>query len=313
VDERTSTVVITDRPEKVEKIASLISTLDTKTKQILIETKMIETTLSDEQKLGIDWQYQTPETRPQEHRRDLRGDFSQSISTGGIFKIGMLGKEEYAVTLEMLRDTGNTNIIANPSLITLNNQTAKIVVGTEYPVATYQLVRETGTYEITGWDFLEYGITVEVTPVVNEDGFITMTIHPEISDAVGIVGGDPHERPIIETQEVTTQTMIKDGETIVIAGLLKDRRRKSVKKIPLLGSIPIIGLLFRKTTDETSKTNLLIFITAHVIESGKESVDITSKSRAQKQNQKKGRGMMEDSTNERVEKDSIEKTESGNE
>jgi type II secretory pathway component GspD/PulD (secretin) len=90
VDERTSTVVVTDRPGKVEKIASLISTLDTKTKQVLIETKIVETTLSDEQKLGIDWQYQTPEARPQEHKRDIKGRFPLGLSTGGVFKIGTI-------------------------------------------------------------------------------------------------------------------------------------------------------------------------------------------------------------------------------
>lgn len=278
VDGRTNSIVVTDRAKKVKKIASLISTLDTKTKQILIEVKIIEATLSDEQKLGINWQYQSPETRPQEHHRDIKGDFLQGLTgSGGIFKIGALGKEEYAATLEMLRDSTDTNIISSPRLITLNNQTAKIVVGTEYPIATYQLVKETGTYEITGWELLEYGITVEVTPTVNEDNFITMTINPQVSDAVGTVGEDPHERPIIETQEVTTQTMIKDGETIVIAGLIKDKKQKTVKKIPLLGSIPILGVLFRKTSEETTKTDLIIFITAHIIESESEALDLTSK------------------------------------
>jgi type II secretory pathway component GspD/PulD (secretin) len=111
-----------------------------------------------------------------------------------------------------------------------------------------------------------------------------MTIHPQVSDAVGTVGDDPHERPIIETQEITTQTMVKDGETIVIAGLIKDRKEKTVKKIPLLGSIPILGLFFRKTSDEIAKTDLIIFITAHIIESEAEVLDITSKDSGQNQN-----------------------------
>lgn len=94
---------------------------------------------------------------------------------------------------------------------------------------------------------------------------MSLTIHPEVSDSAGTVGSPPHERPIITTQQADTRVMIADGETVVIGGLIKDKVNKTVRKIPLLGDLPILGYFFRSSTDEKIKTDLIIFITPHIL------------------------------------------------
>ncbi|MCK4648600.1 AMIN domain-containing protein [bacterium] len=264
VDERTNTVVVIALPDLVSKAKDLIAAWDKKTRQVLIEARVVEISLTEEEKLGIDWEYRLPQTDD----LAMKGTFPQALAARGVVTVGTLSRDDYTIMLEMLKDSTDTNILSHPRITTLDNEKAEIVVGTKYPIATYQLVKETGTYEITGWSEVEYGVRLTVTPQINEEGYIIMEIHPEVSHSIATVGTSPHERPVISTQEANAQVMIKDGETVVLGGFIKEKESKREQGIPYLRKIPLLGHLFKKSTKEKIKTDLLIFITANILKEG---------------------------------------------
>jgi type IV pilus assembly protein PilQ len=181
------------------------------------------------------------------------------------FQYGTLDFTGLQATLEALSTRTDTNVLSNPRITTLNNQEAKITVGTKWPVANYSYSDETGRWNVSGWEYIEYGIILTVTPTVNKDGYITLTVSPEVSDLNGSVTFEGAEVPIISTKQAEVQVMIKDGETLVIGGMIKDKVVDTKKKIPFLGDIPVLGYLFSKNDTEIEKRDLLIFLTPHIL------------------------------------------------
>lgn len=285
-DERTNTVMVTDSSSSVDKIRTIIPSLDVVTPQVLIEAKVIETKLDNTDKLGIDWTAkvtafgaQRPTLWPFPKLEDSR--FTPLPSSVGTdisgrsttfpapasteFKFGTLNFQQFQAVLEFLSNRTNTNTLSNPRIVTLDNQPASITVGTKWPVAQYTYNSEQAKWQVSGWEYQEYGILLKVTPHVNREGYVTMDIAPQVSERTGDVTFDTAAIPILSTQETSTRVMIKDGETLVIAGLLKDKVTDTKKKIPILGDIPILGLIFQKNEKVLEKTDLLIFITPHII------------------------------------------------
>jgi len=152
----------------------------------------------------------------------------------------------------------------------LNNQEAKILIGKKDAYITSTMSQAAGSTTVTSQsvNFVDTGIKLYVTPTINRDGFVTMKIKPEISTAEpkNILSEDKKtEIPIVETSETETTVMVKDGVTIIIGGLRKDERNRTEKRIPILGDIPLIGALFRNTSDDYQKRELVILLTPHII------------------------------------------------
>ncbi len=170
--------------------------------------------------------------------------------------------------LHALEEDVRTNTLSAPKLVTLSGQEALILVGQKYPIIESNI---SGTAQATATTTLAYyqdvGIQLYVVPQVSGDEkFVNMIVHPVVSSYTNTKG--TNEYPILLTREAETQVLMADGETIVIGGLLKDVKSKGRIGIPILGDIPIIGNLFSRATNETSKIDLLIFITARVIRPG---------------------------------------------
>jgi len=180
---------------------------------------------------------------------------------------------EFQAVLQAIEEDVNTKVLSHPRIVTLNNEQAKIMVGTKVPIPTYTFNNDTGTYEISGYDEEDVGITLEVTPHVSPDGKIRMNLHPVVSDFSGVYVGPNNERPYIDTREAITQVQLKDGETVVIGGLIKQKEVDTVNKVPILGSIPLVGLVFRHKHKAVETTDLLIFITARILKSQKKKED----------------------------------------
>ena len=270
-DERTNTIIITDISGRIELMSKVIETLDTTTPQVLIEAKIIETNLNDSENLGIDW---TTKITGVGAQRDTTWPFKRGATenryagdvdtpTGGTF--GTLTFSEFQAVLEMLKSRTDTNILSNPKIVTLDNRPARIQVGTEHPIPDFGANSETGQLQTTGITYENIGINFEVTPHVNKAGFITLELKPEVSEVTGSTSFQGIEVPVIGTEQVSTNVMVKDGDTLVIAGLLTDKLIDTKKKVPFLGDIPIVGLLFRKTEKTITKTDLIIFLTPHII------------------------------------------------
>jgi len=273
VDERTNKISITDYPEKVAEIAKTILAFDDKTPQVLIDAQIIELKPSDKFQMGVNWDYWI--------KKYFEIKSSLAINTTGALIFGTHSSSApgsqggYAAVVDLLRTIGEVNILSSPRIIALNNQEAKILVGTKDAYITSTTSQGgTGT-AITSQsvNFVDTGVKLYVTPTINKDGFITMKIKPEVSSATrtDIKSDDKVTQiPIVSTSESETTLMVKDGVTIIMGGLRKDKREKTIKKLPIFGDIPGLGLVFRSTSDEITTTDLVILLTPHII-SGEES------------------------------------------
>ena len=265
-DDRSNKVVISDTAVKLAQIRQIIEAFDQKDKEVLIEAKIIQITLNDEHKLGVDWEAIVSDY----HKLDLVTDFDILTSTDkkGKLSIGTLSGDDYTVILEALDTVGVTDILSNPRILTVNNKEAKILVGSTEPYVTSTTTTPSSgpTTTAEAVNFIEVGVKLFVTPTIHQDGFITMKIKPEISSVTSkLTTSNNNTIPIVETSEAETTVMVKDSVTIVIGGLIKEEKISTTKKIPLLGDIPWVGMAFKNESDTVKKTEIVIFLTPHII------------------------------------------------
>ncbi|MBL7156744.1 MAG: TonB C-terminal domain-containing protein [Candidatus Omnitrophica bacterium] len=273
IDERTNKIIITDLEERMDEIEEIISALDDKVQQVLIEAKILEINLSDEYKLGIDWEVVSNEFQKVLSKDiGIKSQFKLAsaggLVPGGEIMIGAFGEGDYAAMVQALKKVGDANILSSPRITVLNNEEAKILVGSSEPYATNTVTQGTSTTTVaTELNFLDIGVKLYVTPTINRDGFVSMKIRPEVSSSTSsYTYGDPSTTvPIVDTTHAETSVMVKDGITIIIAGLIKDERKSTTNKVPFLGDIPLVGQIFSKTEDSVTKKELVIFLTPHII------------------------------------------------
>lgn len=271
IDERTNSLIVTASPVLLSKIDTLINNWDKQIPQVLIEAKILQITLGKSSFFGVDWQYQNP----QRHTMTV-GAHSLPIPTGVAYidalKIGVLAADDYQVTLRALESSSDTDLISNPSVVALDNEEARILIGSSEP---YEVFRYAPDGEITGKElkFVEVGIKLVVTPKIADDGYITMSINPQVSSPR--TGTVATTALAIDTTEASTVMTVKDGNTVVLGGLIKDDKQKNIAKIPILGDIPLIKYAFRNTYYTTTKKEIIIFITPKIIYPAKlPSVDV---------------------------------------
>lgn len=269
VDERTNKFIITDTEDRIREIEHAITSFDQRLQEVLIDARIIEITLDDNFKLGVDWQAVIKKLGKE---INLRNAFKLAAAgafiPGAEILIGSFGSDDWAALIQILKTVGDTNTLSNPRVMTLNNQEAKILVGTNQPYATNTVTQGTSTTTTaTNLTFIDIGVKLYVTPVINKEGYITMKIRPEVSSQSGTYtyGDPPTTVPIISTTQAETNVMVKDGTTIIIAGLISDNRTSTVNKVPFLGDIPVIGYAFKNTVSEVQKKELVIFLTPHII------------------------------------------------
>jgi len=196
----------------------------------------------------------------------LSGVSGQSASQNILSAV--FSADQFKLVLSALQQLNNSKIVSNPTIVTLNNTEATINVGQQYPIPSYTFNQQTGTFEVNGFNYKDIGIILKVTPQVNARGFIKLTLAPEVSQNQGTTtfgGASGASIPIIGTRKAVTQVSLKDGYTMGIGGLISTNFNKSTNKIPILGSIPVIGYLFKSDADNNVVDNLVIFITAKTI------------------------------------------------
>lgn len=273
VDERTNALIVTDVHKRVELIAGVIDTLDTTTPQVMIEAKIVETNLNDTENLGIDWTTQASlggTSRPvswpfKTGATDNRFAGNMDVPSADDISYGTLSFAQFQAVLELLKSRTDTNILSNPKIVTLDNKPARIEVGTQHPIPDFGANTETGQLQTTDITYQNIGINFQVTPHVNKAGFVTLDLQPEVLEVSGTRSFLGVDVPLIDTEKVDTSVMVKDGDTLVIAGLITDKLTDIKKKVPLLGDVPVLGLLFQKTEKTAIKKDLIIFMTPHII------------------------------------------------
>lgn len=272
-DERSNTLVVSALSKRMEEIEQIIEALDEKTREVLIEAKIIKITLSDDFDMGIDWQKVLRdagnEIGIEKYQPRFNGTFpiSSTVTQFGTLQIGNTSTDSLSATIKYMQTAGQTKVLASPRIMAINKEPARILIGTrEAFVTTTTTTGQTTSTTAENVTFVDVGISLEVTPTINDDGYVTMKIKPEVS-SVGrtLITPTANQIPIIDTTLAETSVMVKDGTSIIIGGLRKNEKAKTVRKVPVAGNIPYLGALFRSTDEDIEKIELVVFLTPYVI------------------------------------------------
>lgn len=261
VDDKTNRIYVTDFDHALKRIAKLIKAFDRKTREVYIEAKMVQIRLSNEYQMGIDWDHAKTKTQ-----KSMNFPKPTTASFGRLV-IGDLGRQDFQATIDFLHAFGATKTLAAPQLTVEHNQEASILVGTREAYVTSTVSQASATTTTSeSITFVDVGVKLKIQPTINKDSFVSLKITPEVS-AVGrtLTTVSGNEIPIVDTTNASTQVLVKDGHTVLIGGLMKDEVVKTVNKVPMLGDVPLIGAAFRSVADEVVKTELVIFLTPHIV------------------------------------------------
>lgn len=265
-DKRTKTLIVTDLPQNLAKVQQLVSMFDKRSKQVFIEAKVVEQGLSDDWSLGVNWQQLLQGLEPRFSLKAASLPGGPATPVGALTYNTIVAGGDLQVVLEALKQVGSTEIISNPNVAVQDGQEAKIEVVEDQPYKEVQY--ESGTTNVTGVTYLfkKVGVQMAVTPHINEEGYVSVAIKPQISSISQWYDGAPQEgTPVIKTALAETTLTVKDGVTIIIGGMIKDREDKGTTSVPFLGSIPLLGRLFRYDSTSFSKTETIVFMTPRII------------------------------------------------
>lgn len=269
VDRRSNALVITERPSRFNNIKEIIEKLDKATPQVLIESKFIDLDDSDAKNLGLDWKSLNSYTLSASGLKRTWSDAHGGDEPGTTYTdTAVFSASQFDVVLGALNTLSGTNLISNPTVVALNNTEATINIGEEYPIPQYSYNQQAGVFEVSGFEYKPIGVNLKVTPQVNNEGFITLKIAPEVSSqgapvTFGTTNGA--EIPIINTRKTSSIITVKDGYTLAIGGLIQNQETPTSSSVPGLSSLPVAGRLFKSEKNTIKKRNLIIFITARTV------------------------------------------------
>jgi MSHA type pilus biogenesis protein MshL len=280
-------IVVTDYPSNLQKVAEFLESVEGSVqRQVMIQAKVVDVILSDEYQMGLNWSAITKISG-----LNLKGTLSggkilaQSLSPGvGVFQMA-LSDADFSILLDAMSKQGKVNILSSPKISVLNNQKAAIkVVRSEvfFDVSTrVDPDTKEKTTEATS-KTVDVGVVLEVTPQISHDGQVIMNIHPVITEKVGESTFQSTDvkltAPVLTVRETNTVVKVKDGQTMVIAGLIQEKKNETKTKVPVLGDVPVFGSLFRKTERTGEKSELVIFLTPTVL-TGKRIEDLSKEER----------------------------------
>ncbi len=296
INKTTGTIMVTDHPLNLNKVASYLETVEgSSQRQVTIQAKIMEVILSDGHKEGINWKVIEGLPRSVNLAWGLTdkakttgfpgtasgfltgtgtGSTTSTINTPGIFKIAPYGGifslgaagSEVALSdiMQAIQEQGDVKILSNPTISTLNNQKAIIRVGNQDVFfVTGAVATQTTVTQFVQPMTIDIGIILDVTPQIAEDGTIIMNIHPSITDKTGekTTPDGKSTFPLLSVRETDTTVRVRDGQTIVIAGLIQERTDENFTGVPVLQSIPLMGGLFRYKNGTKTRSELVIMIT----------------------------------------------------
>ncbi len=293
VDERTNTIFFRETRSNIDNIRQMLAQIDKPTKQVMIEARLVEVTANPKQSYGINWagvvgSSSSPQTvtygalnGTQTTPPAAAGgtnlpttDFGKTAHNwfGNLIagQFAILSVPQMSLTLRALNEDADAEFLANPRVVTADNQQAKIEIIRNQPVPQLNFNEQTATAVFGGFQDKKFGNTLLVRPSVNKDDFITLSVKPEISnkvaDATFVFAGATVASPIIDTRTLDSNVLIKSGDTLAIGGLLQDESTKARNKVPIMGDIPILGYLFQEHLNARTKRNLLVFVTPTILE-----------------------------------------------
>ena len=249
------TIVIYDYPENIDRVESLLSSLDIRPKQVLVEATIMTASLQENTDLGIDFSALPSDIT-------ING-FAGTGATG--LKVGVTDGDNISAIVTAIETITDTTVIANPKILAINKQVGTVYIGKRQGYRDKDTISSDGTATVGEVKFLDSGTKLSFRPFIGDDGYIRMDVYPKDSSG-DIVDGIPEET----TTETSTNIIVKDGQSIVIGGLFRDTVNTTRRQVPLLGNIPFIGAAFRGTNDESKREEVIIMLTCHIIDEPEE-------------------------------------------
>lgn len=291
-DASTNSLIIVASPQDFTMISQIVEKLDIVREQVLVEMTILEVSEEALKELGVDWA-----TLDEAVSNSVRGfgltnlgprvNFLGGDLEGlavGAWQNGSTGVQIGAI-LQALQKKSGVNILSTPHVLTSNHRKARIVVGENTPFVVQSRVTETTDFltptVIKQYEYKDVGITLEITPHVSQSGLVRLQIDGEFTKLIDSVTAASSDTPTTAKRSAQTVVTMGSGNTGVIGGLIRDDKTRIVNQIPLLGDVPLVGNLFRWQRDRVQKTNLLIFITPHVMTDAQQLQDITNTKRDQ--------------------------------
>ncbi|MCP5078109.1 MAG: type II secretion system secretin GspD [Psychromonas sp.] len=274
--EGTNAIVVSAQPALMSSLSSIIRQLDIRRAQVLVEAIIVEVSEGDGINLSVQWATPAGGTQFNDNGattgdvlgaayqvRNDEDDLSSVVNVIGKVAGGVAGYvgDDWGVMLQAISTNSASNILATPSITTLDNQEASFIVGDEVPVLTGATSSASNDNPFQTIERKEVGIKLKVTPQINEGDAVQLVIEQEVSNIKGKTSVDV----IFATRSVKTSVLAKSGETIIIGGLIDEKVNETVDKVPLLGDLPLLGHLFKSTKSSTEKRNLMIFLRATII------------------------------------------------
>ena len=266
IDEATNSLLFYGTASEAQKIRVVLDQIDIPYEQVSLEAQVMSINKTDSKNLGIEWEWSKA---PQSYEEYTAGKITRASSfnkgtTGGIISFGrnqegLPYEFYYAAKINALINNGKANILSKPKITTINGKEATINIGGEVPIPTLTVSDNTTT---TTYEYKETGIILKYTPRVNDDGYITAKIHTEVSTPTYDADAKAYR---FNKRSADTQVRLKDGETMVIGGLIGSDESKVMSKIPFLGDLPILGRFFSNVNNSKNESEVIIFVTARIV------------------------------------------------
>ncbi len=262
IDPETRSLIVIADPETNEQVRRVIQSLDQPKPQVLIKVLFCEVTHRRGMDLGADILHTSASRDVQESRARTAWGVAAEME-GGFWS---LLTNDFDVTLRAMAERGTLEVLSRPAILARNNQEAVIVVGEEVPFVTNSRVSDTGSVFNT-IEYADVGIILRVTPFILSDEQVELIVAPEISTLTDktVPVSETVRSPVIAKRKAETVVVTPNGRTVVIGGLMESQKTESIRKVPLLGSIPVLGMLFRRTVTEDVKKELVIFLTPYIV------------------------------------------------
>jgi general secretion pathway protein D len=272
-------IVMSGPPDLLDNMGDIIAKLDVQRAQVLVEAVIVELDQDLADKLGVEWNTDFQTTGAQagtnfglKPQTTTSSNLLTSLSTG--LTLGYYDGGSLRALLTALSSTTSANILSTPSIMTLDNQQAQIVVGSNIPIITGQATSSGSTTDnpFTTYERKDIGVTLKITPLVNSGNSVTLDIVQEVQSLADSAG---FKDQVTNKRSITTKVLVRDDRTVVLGGLISNQNQKTINKVPILGDLPLVGKLFSSTSDTVKKQNLMVFIHPVIIDSAALAHDVT--------------------------------------
>ncbi|MGE3174638.1 MAG: hypothetical protein AB7O97_18545 [Planctomycetota bacterium] len=272
VNEAASTIHVEASPATVERVREVVdTTLRRRNTQVSIEARILEVRLDDQHNLGVNWSLLPGILNSTRTGLASGGAIvSQTAASGSTaFNFGVFDDDQYSVFVDALEKQGQVRVLSSPRVSTMNHEPASIRVADQIPVISREVITDQGVARSEfSVSFVEAGVVVQVTPMIGEDGMITVRVAPEVTEQTGTVVTPDGlvTQPILSSRSAQTIVRVADGQAVVIGGLRKTRKDETLQGVPFLMDLPVLGQVFSSTVQSRQEVELMIVVVPRVLD-----------------------------------------------